>query len=88
MILSVIVEPDTVSLNDQVKIKCTILDSLNTNYKFYWFLQGYSQTIVTDTNSITITARLTGDLNNVVQVDNGNIEKHSVSRNFSYFVNE
>lgn len=87
-VLNLIVEPDTVFLNDQVKITCIIRDSLDTSFRFYWLLQGYSQTIVTDTNSITIMANIIGEVNNVVRVDNGDTEKHNISRSFSYLVND
>lgn len=66
-ILAVLVEPDPVVAGDTATFTCIIRDSLDTGFRFRWFLEG-SSPVTTNTNQLHWKAPVEpGDYNHIVE---------------------
>jgi hypothetical protein len=89
-ILAVRVEPDPVVVGDTARFICIIEDSLDTRFRFFWFIGGPGGGIrSTTTNYFDWVAPEVSDTTTFthgVEVDNGSPDSASVSKSFKVIV--
>lgn len=88
-ILKIEVSPNPVAPGDSVQFTCVIEDSLDTRFKFIWFIDGEPKNISTAINKIKIQAPpIPGSYGGAVTADNGDEDKQSPTKSFTYEVSE
>jgi len=98
-ILAVYAVPDTIAPSDTAQFKCTILDSTNGKFKFYWYVPhgtsiggkdttyGGVGVVYTTGNQIKWKAPIKADLYSFnVTVDDGNKDSLAVEQGFQVVV--
>lgn len=86
-ILEVRIEPNPVAVGDTATFTAIIRDSLDTTFKFMWFLDAPTQ--VTEENSIQWLADVEpGQYSFSVRADNGDPDARSASREFAIEVTQ